>query len=498
MGALRRLLFVLPAIFAAACQAELPAENVVRVGLAQAPMTLDPRFATDAASQRIQQFLYRGLIRLDGQFRPQLDMAESWTHPSPLRWSFKLKRDIRFHSGEVVRAEDVAATIRSVMARSTGSPLKAGFSAIERIEVTAPDVLDIHLIRPDASLLTRLAIGILPAAMAAQGHNPRMQGGSGAYRLRRWDDNRLSIAPAERERGPEIEFLTVKDPVTRCLKLARGEIDFLQGDIPSHLIPFLHKQDGVEIESVPSTTFSYIGMNLQDAVLRDVRVRRALALALDRKRLKQALLADTPVLAETILTAVHWASTSLPETPYDPARAIRLLDEAGFTPDATGRRFTINYRTSTNPERLRLVTAIADYWRRIGVDVSIESLEWGGFYARIKRGDFQVFSLDWVGITDPDIYSWVLHSEMVPPKGTNRGRYINAEMDAWLQRAEKSESIAERAAIYARVQRKMQEDQVYIPLWYTPVIAVSGPRVRGYTPKADGSLLGLSRITIVR
>lgn len=151
----------------------------------------------------------------------------------------------------------------------------------------------------------------------------------------------------------------------------------------------------------------------------------------------------------------------------------------------------LNYRTSTDPVRLRLATAIAAMWERIGVRVQVESLEWGGFYARIKGGDFQLYSLAWVGITDPDIYRWILHSSMWPPKGANRGRYADAEMDKWLDEAAAAKKQDERQAIYARVQQKMQRDMVYIPLWYDPVIAVSGPRLSGFVPRADGSLLGL-------
>ena len=135
-------------------------------------------------------------------------------------------------------------------------------------------------------------------------------------------------------------------------------------------------------------------------------------------------------------------------------------------------------------------------WQRIGVQVSIESLEWGGFYARIKRGDFQVFSLAWVGIADPDIYRWILHSQMWPPKGSNRGRYSNRTMDRWLDQAAAAGTQMQRLHYYARIQQKMQQDMVYIPLWYDPVIAVSGPRISGFTPRPDGSLRALAQVHI--
>jgi len=496
VGALMRLFIVFMAILTlAGCSPETNDGDAIRVGMSRMPMSLDSRYATDAASHRVQEFLHRGLVKLDDRFLPQPDLAESWQHPDPLTWIFTLKRGIRFHDGSVVTARDVEATLNSVMDASKASPLKAGLASIESVDAVSENMLRLKLNRPDASLLTRLELGVLPTGVANASHSPKSIIGCGPYRLKSWKGNSLQIEAVEGEL-PSVRFVGVKDPVTRSLKLARGELDFTQGELPPHLIPYLQKQDDIEIQYHPSTTFSYIGLNLQDKHLKDIRVRRALALGLDRNKLKQALFSDLPQLAETVLTSSHWAATELPRTPYDPAQAEQLLDEAGFKRGADGVRFRIVYRTSTDPTRLRLVTAIADYWRKLGVEVSIESLEWGGFYARIKRGDFQTFSLDWVGITDPDIYRWILHSDMWPPKGSNRGRYSNKQVDQWLDAAAVSEDRNERAALYAMVERQMQVDQVYVPLWYQPVIAVSGPRVRGFKPSPDGSLLSLGGISM--
>lgn len=494
MDTMKRLLWVCLLLVAACSQNGASADDTIRVGLAQMPMSLDSRYSTDAASQRVQEFLHRGLVRLDDRFLPQPDLAESWDHPDSLTWNFTLKEGVRFHDGSIVRAQDVAATLGSVLDPAKGSPLRAGLAAIESVRVLSDRRLQLKLNSPDASLLTRLELGVLPASVASRPHSPKSIVGCGPYRLQRWSGNTLEIEPLGK--GDSIRFIGVKDPVTRVLKLVRGELDFTQGELPPHLIPYLLKQQGIEIQYHPSTTFSYIGLNMQDKYLKDVRVRRALALALDRNKLKQALFSDLPELAETVLTPSHWAATELPPMPYDPELAGKLLDDAGFKRNADGVRFRIVYRTSTNPTRLRLVTAIADYWQKLGVEVSIESLEWGGFYARIKRGDFQAFSLDWVGITDPDIYRWILHSDMWPPAGSNRGRYSNHEVDAWLDAAAVSEDRNERAALYGKVERQMQADQVYIPLWYQPVIAVSGSRIRGFRPSPDGSLLSLIEVSL--
>jgi len=461
------------------------------------PMSLDPRYATDAASHRVQELMHRGLVRLDEHFRPQPDAAESWTHPDALTWRFLLREGLKFHDGTPVRAGDAAATLNSVLNAANASPLRAGFAAIRKAETVSDRELVIHLSRPDASLLTRLSIGIIPARLAAKGHQPRKIIGCGPCHLLAWDQHGLVLMQTgDGKKNRRLRFVVAKDPVTRSLKLARGEIDFAENDFPPHLLPYLRRQKQLHIKTRASTTFSYIGLNLHDAILKDVRVRHALALAVDRLRLKKALFSDLPVLAETVLSPTHWAAARLPTTVFDPMAAERLLDQAGYPRKADGIRFILNYRTSTDPTRLSMATAIASMWHNIGVKVHIESLEWGGFYARIKQGDFQVYSLSWVGVVDPDIYRWILGSDMWPPKGANRGRYSNSQVDQWLDAASQAENRQKRRRLYGLIEKQMAADQVYIPLWYEPVIAVSGPRISGFKPTADGSLLGLLKVKI--
>jgi len=477
-----------------ACTQQAAEKGEIRIALAQQVMTLDPRFSTDAASHRVQELVHRGLVHLDERFEAQPDLAESWTQPDAVTWRFHLREGLSFHDGNPVTAADVAATLNSILDPATASPLRAGFSAIESVQVDGVRDVTMHLSRPDASLLTRLSIGILPADVAKLGNQSQSITGCGAFRVAGRNGRGLLLERVGKfapDAVQSIRFIVVKDPVTRCLKLTRGEVDFTENDLPAHLLGYLADQKQLSIATRASTTFAYIGLNMQDATLKDVRVRRALALGVDRARLKKALNADLPVLGETVLTPTHWASSNLPATPFDLQQAAALLDEAGFKPDANGVRFTLNYRTSTDPARLRMATAIADMWGKLGIKVKVESLEWGGFYARIKQGDFQVFSLAWVGIVDPDIYRWILHSDMWPPKGANRGRYSNPQVDAWLNAAEASQSRDEQKILYAKIQQQMAADQVYIPLWYEPVIAVSGPRLKGFSPAPDGSLLGL-------
>ncbi|MDQ6994650.1 MAG: ABC transporter substrate-binding protein, partial [Mariprofundaceae bacterium] len=336
---MRILLWLSCVFYLVSCQQNLPQQGELRIGVAQLPMSLDPRFATDAASHKIQQLMHRGLVKLDDHWKPQPDVARSWEHPSPLVWVFHLRHGIFFHDGSRLTANDVQVTLETLLDKKNASPLRAGFAAIEHVQAINDDTLQIRLKKPDASLLTRLSLGILPANYAKKKTNPHQTIGCGVFKLASWHGNHLILQRVIKSPESNIQrlhFLRVKEAVTRSLKLVRGEIDLMQNDLPAELLPYLKRQKQLRIATQASTTFSYIGMNFQDAILKDVRVRKALALAINRSRLKQALLSDLPILAETVLTPKHWASTKLALTPFNPQKAEILLDKAGFPRNSLG------------------------------------------------------------------------------------------------------------------------------------------------------------------
>jgi peptide/nickel transport system substrate-binding protein len=141
-----------------------PQDNVIRFGLASAPANLDPRYATDATSARINRLLYRRLVDFDAQYRPVPALA-SWQQITPLHYRFYLKAGrADFHDGSALNAGDVAATYQSILAPDSGSPHAGTLKLIQRITVQDNSTLDFHLHRPDPLFPGYLAIGILPAA----------------------------------------------------------------------------------------------------------------------------------------------------------------------------------------------------------------------------------------------------------------------------------------------------------------------------------------------
>ncbi|RME36060.1 MAG: ABC transporter substrate-binding protein [Gammaproteobacteria bacterium] len=459
-------------------------DPAIRFGLAQAPITLDPRFATDAASYRVNRLLYCPLVEFGEDYRPRPRLAR-WERVGARRYRFTLlDRCRRFSDGRHLSARDVVATYRSVLARGSKSPHKGSLSMVESVETPDEETVEFRLSRPDPLFPGRLTLGILPAALIEAGHPFREQPvGSGPFNFLAWP------APGElhllrRSDGQEVVFLKVPDATVRVLKLLRGEIDLTQGDLPAELLRWTRKREGVRVLSSRGDTFAYIGFNLADPVTGDPRVRRAVALALDREAIIRYLLGGHARPAAAILPPDHWAGyRGGAGFTHDPAAARRLLREVGYGPDHPLR---LTYKTSSNAQRLRIATVIQDQLRAVGIQVDIRSYDWGTFYSDIKAGRFQMYSLAWVGLKMPDIFRYVFHSASVPPAGANRGRYADPQVDALIEQAEGTEDEREQAGIYRRIQRRLLETLPYVPLWYEDQVALVRAGITGYRVWPDG------------
>jgi peptide/nickel transport system substrate-binding protein len=175
---------------------------------------------------------------------------------------------------------------------------------------------------------------------------------------------------------------------------------------------------------------------------------------------------------------------------HDPAEAKRILDRAGYRdPDGDGAkpRFTLSYKTSQNELRRRIAAVVQEQLRRAGIAVEVQSREWGTFFSDIRNGNFQLYSLTWVGIADPDIYHYAFHSRLVPPGGANRSRYENPELDRLVEEGRRELSRPKRKEIYRKVQDLLARDLPVLPLWVNRNILVRDRRLAGFllTPDED-------------
>jgi peptide/nickel transport system substrate-binding protein len=303
------------------------------------------------------------------------------------------------------------------------------------------------------------------------------------------------------EGRPKIAGLVVKvvpDAMVRVLEFKKGTIDFLQNDIEPDMLPWLKRNTDAAIEANPGTTFQYIGINLTHPILKHRKVRQAIAYAIDREAIIRHLLKGLGTPANGVLSPLNWAyESTVDQWPYDPGKAKRLLDEAGFRdPDADGPlpRFRLSFKTTNIDLRKRIAEALKDQLQRVGIELEIRTYEWGTFYSDIKKGDFHLYSLAWVGVLDPDIYYQIFHSASMPPDGDNRGRYSNAAVDDLLEKGRRATDVNDRKRIYSQIQKVLAADLPYIPLWWWKNVVVKKTSLQGFVPYPDGDLTALKSV----
>lgn len=466
--------------------------QVIRFGLASAPITLDPRYATDAISSRLNRLLYRQLVDFNDASLPVPALAD-WKKLTPTHFRFRLISEHRtFHDGTALSAEDVKATYDSILDVASTSPHRSTLHMLDRVVVVDADTVDFFLKFPDPLFPGYLEIGILPSEKIASGYAFNTQPvGSGPFKFVSWPSKEKLELLRLRDRQAFL-FLHVKDENTRVLKLLRGELDMLQNDIDSELVKYLEAQSGVVVTTASGSNFSYLGFNMNDQLVGQQRVREAIAYAIDRNAIIEHLFAGRATLASALLRPAHWAGhPKLSKYSYEPEQSRQILQTLGYSAD---NPLKITYKTSSNPFRIRLATVIQSQLASVGVDVELRTYDWGTFYGDIKAGNFQMYSLAWVGINLPDIFRNVFHSQSVPPSGANRGRYSNKEVDSLLSRAQIEQDATKQAGYYHAVQEILFEELPYVPLWYEDHVYITRDSLIGYEVHTDGNYDGLQYV----
>jgi peptide/nickel transport system substrate-binding protein len=483
----------------AACSQGPTASDVVTVAVLTSPNNLDPRIGSDETSQRVHQLVFDYLLALDDQLRVTGGLASDWEQPTPLTYLVHLRKGVRFHDGHELTADDVVHTFSSLIDPSFVSPRKGAYRMLDRVEAIDPYLVRFTLKEPFGSFPIQLVMPVVP-----KGAGPELRDrpiGTGPYRFVSFavDDQVTLEANADYFRGRPanrgVVLKVVPDEIMRALELRKGTVDMVVNDLSPDVVHQLERENAVTIAEAPGTDYAYVGVNMRDAVLRDRRVRHALGYAIDRQAIVDHLRRGLARPAVGILPPASWAfEPGVFQFTHDPAKAVALLEAAGYRdPDGNGPepRLRLSLKVSTN-EFIRLQAAVIQQdLKRVGIELDVRSYEFATLYTDVLKGNFQLFTLQWVGVSDPDMLRRVFHSKQMPPNGFNRGYYENPEVDRLIDAAMVAESEDERRKLYGDAQRVIAEDAPYISLWYKTNIAVSGTKVEGVTltPSAEFTFL---------
>ena len=474
--------------------AKKPSPNTLVMIIESSPINLDPRVGVDAQSQRIDELLFDPLVERDAHFNLQPALAERWEIPDPLTYIFHLRRGVRFANGQPLTARDVKWTFDSLINGKIRSAKAATFASVSRIDSTDDYTIIFHLKQPFASLLWNLsgAAGIVPYGSGEDFNRDPI--GSGPFRfVSAAQDKNLIVernpdywaTPAKLER---VEFKVIPDATTRALELRKQSADVAINALTADTVVTLERDHDLTVMEAPGTIYAYIALNLRDPILKDVRVRRAIAYAINREPIIHYLLRDQARPAYSILPPQHWAyDGDVMRYPHDPERARELLDAAGY-PAKNGVRFHITMKTSTEESTRLLAAVLQQQLREVGIALDIRSFESATFLADVTKGAYQIHSLRWIGGNqDPDIFENLFATASFAPRRANRTFYSNARVDELIREGRSTLDQQKRKAIYDEIQVIVAEDLPYINLWYLDNVLVHTNRVHGIELRPAGS-----------
>jgi peptide/nickel transport system substrate-binding protein len=464
------------------------------VALREEPTSLDPLLLEGTGAYTVGGLLFSYLTDYDSQGRIVGDLAlhaptpaNGGVSPDGKRITFHLRRGVRWQDGAPVTSRDVVFTYHAIMSPSNNVSTRFGYDTIASIAAPNPYTVVITLRRPNSPIISDFFGGdsnypILPAHLLASAPNLNHVPfnarpiGSGPYRLERWDrGDRMTLLanPRYYAGAPRIQRLVLPfepDDSTTIERLQTGEID-AAFDLDASRIAELRAIPHHRVVVTPVPYFYALAFNLSNPVLADRAVRKALALAIDRRTLTRKISAGVYHAGTAMRGLFTWAyDPRVVPTPYDPAQAARLLTSDGWIPGAdgirvkNGRRLSLQFSFATGENiTTRFAVTIAAAARAVGIELTLRSYIRSQYVAHdgpLLSGQYQISLYDYQGAYDPDP-TWLLGCAERSPNGFDFAQYCNPDVDALLRRAAASYDRAQRIALYAQVQQRIAEDLPY-------------------------------------
>jgi peptide/nickel transport system substrate-binding protein len=472
-----------------------PDPNTLVMVIESSPTNLDPRVGLDAYAERIDELLFDDLCTRDEHLNVQPGLADRWDIPNPLTYVFHLHHGVKFHDGRPLTSRDVKWTFDSLLQGTIRSTKAAAYRPVDRVDAPDDFTVVFYLKEPFATFLWNVSDGAMGIVPYGSGDEiSRHPIGSGPFRFVSAEPDKEVVIErngdywGEKVHLERVRFAVIPDATTRALELRKGSADIAVTSLNGDTVLALERESNLEVLRAPGTVVGYFAFNTREPILKDARVRQAVAYAIDRLAIIHYLFRDFARPAYSLLPPESWAyNGDVPHYDYNPDRARQLLEQAGY-PAVNGVRFHLTMKTSTE-ENPRLVAAVLQQQlREVGIALDIRTFEFASFLSDVIRGAYQVHTLRWVGGNeDPDIFEYVFHSAKFSPHGGNRTYYANPQVDALIDQARGELDQHTRQQIYAEIQRILADDLPYINLWYLDNVMVHTKRVRKLTLNPSGN-----------
>jgi peptide/nickel transport system substrate-binding protein/oligopeptide transport system substrate-binding protein len=468
------------------------------------PTTLDPALITDFMGGGIAAKLFNGLIRFNENLDIVPDIARSWTlSPDQLTYTFRLRHDIRFSNGRKITAEDVRYSFERVLTPGTKAPwtwvldkiegardfMKGGAAKVSGIRVINESTIALKLEKPFGPFLSLLAMTtayIIPREEVERlgqdfGTHPV---GSGPYTLSEWKHGQyLKLAAREdyfdgRPKLNGIFYRIIPEDLTAVVEFETGRLDVLQIPSSEYKRYTTDPQWRELVYGKPGLNSYYLGLNCTRPPFNDLRVRKAVNMAVDRQHILNTLFEKRGVLASGPIPPGLWKNNTLFRGTgylYDPDKAQSLIREAGAW--GTGIKIYI----TSDPEVLDIVEVIQNYLGKAGLKAEIVQLDWSAFKHAVNEGEPDAFWLSWwADYPDPENFLFPLfHSGSVGSSG-NRTRCLDSELDRLIETAQQTMKERQRYLLYRRAEERIVQNAPWVFMWHRGDYFVIQPWIKDF------------------
>lgn len=493
MRALAAILAALALLAAPSCA---PAQRVdlgqgsgnLIAAIAGEPDQLDPHKTSAYFSFEVLENVYDTLVEPAADLTMAPALAQSWeTSPDQLTWTFRLRPGVRFHDGSPLTADDVVYSYRRIIDEKLSTVDK--FSAVTEVRAADPLTVVITLARPTPNLLTNLGgfkgMAIVSRANVEDGSIATHPIGTGPFSFvgrQSGDSITLTANPDYWDGPPQIPGVTfrfISETSTALAALQAGEIDWTDA-VPPQRVAQLQGDDSLELAVTPSNDYWYLALNAARPPWNDVRVRQAIAYAVDRPSIVQATSYGTADANQLAIPEGNPWFTPYDRYSYDIEEARALLDEAGAAPESMDMLVTSEY-----PATVTAAQVIADNLEPLGITVNIRTVDFATWLDEQNNGNFDMLMMGWLGNIDPDDFYYAQHHT---DGANNAQKFSDPRVDAALDAGRTETDPSARKQDYADAATLIADGVSYIFLYNPAVIAAWTPALSGYEARRDKAI----------
>lgn len=472
------------------------------------PQTFSPVQYNNSTANRVAEFIYDGLVRLDSQMAPQPCLAESWEiSEDSLTWTFNLRSGVKFHDGSDFTSADVKYTYENMLNPDNSAPYRSRYTSIDTIECPDDNTVIFNLATPNVAMMAYLDLPIIPEGAVEDPNFATAPIGTGVYKVEKYELNNVTSLVAnenywgEPAATPNLNVYVINDNSVRLAALEAGDVDFICSPLTASDLVLVESNPDLVMTKVAGLGFTYLGCSMIDPIMSDLAVRQAVALCIDKQSISKVIYANMDIPAETPLLSGSWANDgSLHGYEFNPEKAAQVLEDAGWVDtdgdgvrEKDGVKLEVTVATHTDDtSRFQVVELMQNQLQKIGFSVSTSVTEWASFSAKMDEKAHQIWVAGWLNLVDPDRMYGMFYTD----GPNNYGGFSDPAVDAALDTARQSSDQAVRSENYQFVAQTVADQAHYNVLVEQAFVAIHSAKLTGYEIFPNGSYRTLAQATI--